>query len=48
VIELAKKYAHRIIAFRKGEVVFDGTPAELTDAKMESIYHVDQKTLEEL
>lgn len=48
VLELAKKYAKRMIAFRKGRVVFDGTPAELTDAKIEEIYHVDKKMVEQL
>lgn len=40
VLELARKYARRIIAFRQGEIAFDGTPAELTDEKLEQIYHV--------
>jgi phosphonate transport system ATP-binding protein len=48
VLSLAKKYAKRMIAFRKGQVVFDGTPAELTDAKVDEIYHVDKKMMESL
>lgn len=48
VIELAKKYAKRIIAFRKGQVVFDGSPKDLTDEKMDAIYHVDKKTLDNM
>lgn len=48
VLELAKKHAKRMIAFRAGRVVFDGTPAELTDAKIEEIYHVDKKSLDQL
>lgn len=41
VLELAKN-ADRIIAFRKGRVVFDGNPAELTDEKIAMIYNVDK------
>jgi phosphonate transport system ATP-binding protein len=48
VLSLAKKYAKRMIAFRKGEVVFDGSPAELTEEKIDAIYHVDKKALEQL
>jgi phosphonate transport system ATP-binding protein len=48
VLGLAKKYAKRMIAFRKGEVVFDGTPAELTDAKVDEIYHVDKRMMDQL
>jgi phosphonate transport system ATP-binding protein len=48
VLSLAKKYAKRMIAFRKGEVVFDGPPAELTEAKIDQIYHVDQKMMDQL
>lgn len=48
VLSLAKKYAKRMIAFRKGRVVFDGTPAELTDEKIDEIYHVDQKMMDQL
>jgi phosphonate transport system ATP-binding protein len=40
VLELAKKYARRIIAFRQGKLVFDGKPDELDDAILEDIYHV--------
>lgn len=46
VLGLAKKYAHRMIAFRHGHVVFDGPPSELTEAKIDEIYHVDKKALE--
>ena len=48
VLSLAKKYSKRMIAFRKGEVVFDGPPHELTDEKIEAIYHVDKKTMDTL
>jgi phosphonate transport system ATP-binding protein len=46
VLSLAKKYAKRMIAFRQGRVVFDGPPAELTEAKIDEIYHVDKKAME--
>lgn len=48
VLSLAKKYAKRMIAFRKGRVVFDGTPAELTEEKIEEIYHVDKQMIDQL
>ncbi len=48
VLSLAKKYAKRMIAFRKGEVVFDGPPSALTEEKIDEIYHVDQKMMEQL
>jgi len=48
VISLAKKYAKRIIAFRKGQVIFDGNPQELTDDKMDEIYHVDKKHMDSM
>jgi len=48
VLSLAKKYAKRMIAFRRGEVVFDGTPAELTDSLIDEIYHMDNKMMETL
>lgn len=47
VLELARKYAKRIIAFRKGQVVFDGTPGELSEEKIDMIYHVDKKPVVE-
>ena len=37
-VELAKHYATRIIGLQDGKLVFDGTPAELTDAKLKEIY----------
>lgn len=42
-VEIAKKYATRIIGMRKGEIVFDGTPEELTAEKLEYIYHVEKE-----
>ena len=37
-IELARNYATRIIGMRAGQIVFDGTPEEATDAKLNEIY----------
>ena len=37
-VELAKRFADRIIGMREGRVVFDGSPAELTDAMLTTIY----------
>ncbi|MBB6099488.1 phosphonate transport system ATP-binding protein [Deinobacterium chartae] len=38
VLELALEYADRIIGFNKGQLVFDGKPADLTPAEIERIY----------
>lgn len=37
-VELAKKFADRLIGFRRGEIVFDGSPQGLTAAKVQRIY----------
>ncbi|MER3479337.1 MAG: phosphonate ABC transporter ATP-binding protein [Meiothermus sp.] len=37
-LELARQYARRIVAFRRGRLVFDGTPADLTDELVDEIY----------
>ena len=37
-IELARNYATHIIGMRAGQIVFDGTPEEATDAKLNEIY----------
>ena len=37
-LELAKKYAGRIIAMRQGRLVFDGAPGDLDDADYRRIY----------
>ena len=37
-VELAKAYSSRIIALKDGVLVFDGTPAELTDEELFNIY----------
>lgn len=37
-VELAKKYCSRIIALKKGNVVFDGKAGELTDDILKGVY----------
>ena len=40
-IEYAKEFSDRIVGIRHGKVVFDGTPDELDDAMIASIYDGD-------
>jgi len=44
-VALARSFADRIIGFKAGAVVFDGTPAELTDAVLTLIYGAEDWTL---
>ncbi|MGZ3712299.1 MAG: phosphonate ABC transporter ATP-binding protein [Bdellovibrionota bacterium] len=44
MLELAKKYAHRMLAFREGHIIFDGKPSELSPAKIEEIYRVADRS----
>jgi len=37
-LELAKRYAGRIIAMRQGRLVYDGPPTDLGDADYRRIY----------
>ena len=37
-VDIAKKYSTRIIGLRAGDIVFDGTPEELTSDKIALIY----------
>jgi phosphonate transport system ATP-binding protein len=37
-VDLAKKYSTRIIGIRAGQIVFDGTPDEVTDEMCIKIY----------
>ena len=37
-LELAKRYADRIVAMRQGRVVYDGAPADIDDAAYRRIY----------
>lgn len=38
-VDFAKKFAHRIIGIKSGEVVFDGSPKELTDGITNHLYY---------
>jgi phosphonate transport system ATP-binding protein len=38
-LDLARTYAGRILALRRGRLVFDGIPADLTAAVQKEIYH---------
>ncbi|MDB5099934.1 MAG: Phosphonate transporter ATP-binding protein [Cyanobacteria bacterium RYN_339] len=40
VLELARRYATRLVGFQGGQVVFDGGPAELTEEAVERIYQL--------
>ncbi|WP_096199608.1 phosphonate ABC transporter ATP-binding protein [Bacillus sp. FJAT-45350] len=37
-VQLAKRYATRVIAFKNGTLVFDGKPSELSDEVLDDIY----------
>jgi len=37
-VELAKRFADRIVGMRGGKIVFDGVSADLDDAKLTMIY----------
>lgn len=37
-VALAKEFSDRIIAFKAGTVIFDGTPAQLTEEELVKIY----------
>jgi phosphonate transport system ATP-binding protein len=37
-VDLAREFGDRIVGMRDGRIVFDGTPAELTDAVVERLY----------
>jgi len=44
-VALARAFADRIIAFKAGELVFDGAPADLTDDALTLIYGAEDWTL---
>ena len=44
-LDVALKYSTRIIGLSKGEVVFDGTPEELTGEMIERIYGTSRENL---
>jgi phosphonate transport system ATP-binding protein len=37
-VELAKRFADRVIGMAEGRIVFDGRPADLDDAMLKKIY----------
>lgn len=43
-VDIAKKYSTRIIGLKSGDIVFDGTPEELTDDKIAQIYGTEVET----
>ncbi|MNC13885.1 Phosphate-import ATP-binding protein PhnC [compost metagenome] len=46
-VEIAKKYASRIVGIHKGSKVFDGTPGELTDDMIQLIYNQNNPKVKE-
>ncbi|MBC8144535.1 MAG: phosphonate ABC transporter ATP-binding protein, partial [bacterium] len=48
VMELARRYADRIIAFRAGEIVYDGKPDALDADIVEMVYKTDREELEKM
>jgi phosphonate transport system ATP-binding protein len=40
LLQTARDYCDRIIGMRKGEIVFDGKPEELTDSLAREIYAI--------
>ncbi|MCD4817330.1 MAG: ATP-binding cassette domain-containing protein [Candidatus Cloacimonetes bacterium] len=45
-LSLARKYGSRVIALKDGEIVFDGTPKEIDQARFEQIYGEDTEEVE--
>ena len=48
LLQTARDYCDSIIGMRKGQIVFDGSPAELTDAQAREIYAVGADGEEEV
>ena len=46
-LDTARHYCDRIVAMQAGRVMFDGTPAELTSARLREIYGVSEDEFEE-
>jgi len=46
-LDTARQYCDRIIAMQSGRVMFDGTPAELTGARVRAIYGVSEDEFED-
>jgi phosphonate transport system ATP-binding protein len=47
-LNTARQYCDRIVAMQAGRVMFDGTPAELTAARVQEIYGVTEDEFEDL
>lgn len=47
-VELAKRFATRIIALNDGKVIFDGSPSEFTDREYDQTYHLAGEEIKEL
>ena len=43
-LDAVREYAGRVVALRKGALVFDGTPAQLTDSITRDLYYAEQPT----
>ena len=37
-VNIAKKYCNRIVALKKGKIIFDGRPGEIDDRLLENLY----------
>ena len=44
-VDVAMRYSTRIIGLKKGEIVFDGSPDELTSSYIENIYGTSMENL---
>jgi phosphonate transport system ATP-binding protein len=47
-IDIAKRYADRLIGMRAGRIVFDGGPSELTDAAVRDLYGLEAAEVVEI
>jgi phosphonate transport system ATP-binding protein len=45
-LSLARRYAHRVVALRAGEIVFDGAPHEITGERFRQIYGDEAEEVE--
>lgn len=44
-LELARQFADRVVGLANGQIVFDGTPAELGSAALDKIYKADSPSI---
>lgn len=45
-LSLARRYSHRVIALKAGEIVFDGLPEEIDEERFKAIYGEDAEQVE--